>query len=197
MFTGIITDVGTVERVVPKDGAALYEISTGFDLSKVAIGASIACNGVCLTVIEKGARSFSVQVSNETLDKTNLSAWHAGTRVNLEAALKIGDELGGHLVLGHVDGRAMLERVEPDGESVRLVFKAPQDLAPLIAAKGSVCIEGVSLTVNTVQGAVFTVNIIPHTRAATTLGQAKQGQTLNLEIDPLARYLARQLEFKA
>ncbi len=196
MFTGIITDVGTVVRVEPKDGAALYEISTSFDLNKVAIGASIACAGACLTVIEKTDRTFLVQVSNETLSKTNLGAWVAGTKVNLEAALKIGDELGGHIVTGHVDGLAVLESVEADGGSMRLRLRAPDHVAPLVAAKGSVTLDGVSLTVNEVQGHHFGVNIIPHTWHATTLGQVQPGQQMNIEADMMARYIARQMAFQ-
>lgn len=196
MFTGIITDVGTVLRVEPKDGAALYEISTSFDLNKTAIGASIACNGVCLTVIEKTAKTFLVQVSNETLDKTTLGAWQVGAKINLEGALKVGDELGGHIVTGHVDGVAVLENMTTDGGSTRMTLRAPDHLAPLIAAKGSVTLDGVSLTVNDVQGVRFGVNIIPHTQAATTLGSAQAGQGMNIEVDMMARYIARQMAFK-
>jgi len=195
VFTGIITDIGTVVRIEPKDGAALYEIATKLPLENVAIGASIACGGACLTVIEKTAKTFSVQVSNATLDRTNLGEWKAGTPVNLEPSLKIGDEIGGHLVSGHVDGVATLDKIFPDGASHRLVFTAPEELAPLIATKGSVCIDGVSMTVNVVDGARFSVNVIPHSWAATTLGQTKVGQKVNLEADQIARYIARQLEF--
>ncbi|HEY8964708.1 MAG TPA: riboflavin synthase [Alphaproteobacteria bacterium] len=195
MFTGIITDMGKVARVEPRDGAALYEIQTNFDLSAIAIGASIACSGVCLTVIEKTANSFCVQVSNETLDRTALGQWEEGTPVNLEQSLKLGDELGGHIVLGHVDGLAKLEKIMADGESKRMVFAAPEDLAPLIAQKGSVAIDGISLTVNVVDGARFSINVIPHTLKVTTLGQAKAGQQVHIEVDPLARYVARQMEY--
>lgn len=196
MFTGIITDLGTVVRIEPRDGAALYEIATKLPLDQMAIGASVACAGVCLTVIEKGAKSFMVQVSNATLDRTTLGDWKAGTPVNLESALKMGDELGGHMVTGHVDGVGVLDKMIPDGASYRMAFTAPEDLAPFLATKGSVTIDGVSLTVNMVDQARFSVNIIPHTRDVTTLGQAKAGQKVNLEIDLIARYIARQLEFK-
>lgn len=195
MFTGLISDIGTVVRIEPKDGAALYEIATKLPLEGVAIGASIACNGVCLTVIEKTAKTFSAQVSNATLDRTNLGSWKEGTSVNLELSLKLGDELGGHMVSGHVDGLAAVEKIFPDGASHRLILSAPSELAPLIATKGSVTIEGVSMTVNMVDGARFSVNVIPHTWAVTTLGQTKVGQKVNLEVDPLARYVARQLEY--
>ncbi len=195
MFTGIITDVGTVTRIEPRDGAALYEIATKLPVENIAIGASIACSGVCLTVIEKGASSFMVQVSNATLDRTVLGEWHVGTPVNLEPALKLGDELGGHMVTGHVDGLAKLERIIPDGASHRLVLTVPDNLAPMIATKGSVTLDGVSLTVNMVDGVRFSVNIIPHTWAVTTLGRAKAGQAVHVEVDVMARYIARQLEF--
>lgn len=195
MFTGIIQDIGTVVRIEPRDGAALYEIATSLPLAEMAIGASVACSGVCLTVIDKGARSFMVQVSNATLDKTNLGEWQAGIPVNLEPSLKIGDELGGHLVTAHVDGVAILDKIYPDGASHRMVFSAPEALAPMIATKGCVALDGVSLTVNMVDGARFSVNIIPHTWAHTTFGQSKIGQHVNIEVDPLARYVARRLEY--
>lgn len=197
MFTGIITDIGAVVRIEPRDGAGLYEIATKFETGTIAIGASISCAGACLTVIDKTATTFMVEVSNVTLERTNLGEWQTGMPVNLEAAMKMGDELGGHLVTGHVDGIAILEKILPDGASKRLVLSAPEELAPLIATKGSLCLDGVSLTVNMVEGARFSVNIIPHTLAATTLGQAKVGSRLNLEVDPLARYIARQMEFAA
>lgn len=195
MFTGIVQEIGTVVRIEPRDGAALYEIMTSIPLDNLAIGASMCCSGVCLTVIGKGARSFMVQVSNATLDKTNLGEWNAGTAVNLEPSLKLGDELGGHIVTGHVDGVATLDKVYPDGASTRMVFSAPEELAPLIATKGCVALDGVSLTVNMVDGARFSVNIIPHTWSHTTFGQIKVGQHVNIEVDPLARYIARRLEY--
>lgn len=195
MFTGLIRDIGTVVRIEPKDGAALYEISTSLPLNEMAIGASVACAGVCLTAIDKGPKSFMVQVSNATMDRTTINSWVVGTTVNLETSLKLGDELGGHLVTGHVDGTAKLDKIFPDGASHRMVFSAPEELAPMIATKGSVCIDGVSLTVNVVDGARFSVNIIPHTWQITTLGQTKVGQNVNIEADPLARYIARRMEF--
>lgn len=195
MFTGIIRDVGKVARIEPRDGAALYEIQTSFDMDLFEIGASIACSGVCLTVIEKTKNSFCVQVSNETLDRTALGQWQVGTQINLEPSLKMGDELGGHIVLGHVDGLAKLEKIFPDGESKRMIFVAPDDLASLIAAKGSVALDGISLTVNVVDGPRFSVNVIPHTLKVTSLGLAKPGQDVHIEVDPLARYVARRLEY--
>lgn len=195
MFTGIVTDIGEIVRIVPRNGANLYEIKTSFDLSKISIGASIACAGVCLTVTEKTASTFCVDVSNATLDVTTLSAWGQGSKVNLEASLKLGDELGGHLVSGHVDGVGTLEKAENDGASTRMTFAVPEALAMFIAQKGSICVDGVSLTVNAVQGNQFTVNIIPHTLQATTLGSLKAGQKVNIEVDQLARYIARQLEY--
>ncbi|WP_431859429.1 riboflavin synthase [Azospirillum sp.] len=190
MFTGIITDVGRV-RSIERSGDTLFTIETVFDMETVPIGASIANNGVCLTVVDKGPGWFAVQASGETLSKTTLGGWTEGTRVNLERALKMGDELGGHIVSGHVDGVARVMDVRPDGESVRLTFEAPVDLARFVAPKGSVALDGVSLTVNEVDGALFGVNIIPHTQVATTFGQLKPGDAVNMEIDMLARYVAR------
>lgn len=197
MFTGIIRDVGTVVRIQEKEGASLIEFSTQLPLDETPIGASIACSGICLTVIEKTANTFMVQVSNATVDTTTIGGWEVGSQVNLEPSLKLGEELGGHIVSGHVDGIAKLEKVFPDGASQRMVFIASETLAPMIAYKGSVCLDGVSLTVNVVDGTRFSVNIIPHTLTATTLGQAKIGQNFNLEVDSLARYVARQMEFHA
>ncbi|PWC38367.1 riboflavin synthase [Azospirillum sp. TSO22-1] len=190
MFTGIITDVGRV-RSIERSGDTLFTIETVFDMETVPIGASIANNGVCLTVVDKGPGWFAVQASGETLSKTTLGGWAEGTRVNLERALKMGDELGGHIVSGHVDGVARVVDVRPDGESVRLTFEAPADLAKFVAPKGSVALDGVSLTVNEVDGALFGVNVIPHTQVATTFGQLKPGDAVNMEIDMLARYVAR------
>ena len=190
MFTGIITDVGRV-RSIERSGDTRFTIETVFDMETVPIGASIANNGVCLTVVDKGPGWFAVQASGETLSKTTLGGWAEGTRVNLERAMKLGDELGGHIVSGHVDGVAAVVEVRPDGESVRLTFEAPADLAKFVAPKGSVALDGVSLTVNEVDGARFGVNIIPHTQIATTFGQLKPGDRVNLEIDMLARYVAR------
>lgn len=190
MFTGIITDVGRV-RSIERSGDTLFTIETVFDMETVPIGASIANNGVCLTVVDKGSGWFAVQASGETLSKTTLGGWAEGARVNLERAMKLGDELGGHIVSGHVDGVAEVVEVRPEGESVRLTFQAPDSLAKFIAPKGSVALDGVSLTVNEVDGARFGVNIIPHTQIATTFGELKPGDRVNLEIDMLARYVAR------
>ncbi|TWA72258.1 riboflavin synthase alpha chain [Azospirillum baldaniorum] len=190
MFTGIITDVGRV-RAVERQGDTRFTVETVFAMETVPIGASIANNGVCLTVVEKGPGWFAVQASAETLSKTTLGGWGEGTRVNLERALKLGDELGGHIVSGHVDGVATVVEVRADGESKRFTFEAPATLAKYIASKGSVALDGVSLTVNEVDGARFGVNIIPHTQDATTFGALKAGDRVNLEIDMLARYVAR------
>ena len=195
MFTGIITDLGQVEAVVPaSEGDSWFRISTSYDLSEVEIGASIACSGCCLTVVEKGENSFAVDVSGETLSKTNLGDWQVGHRVNLERSLKVGDELGGHLVYGHVDGVAEIVGSEPEGGSTRWRFRAPAELARFIAPKGSVALDGVSLTVNEVEGREFGVNIIPHTTAVTSFGSYQVGDRVNLEIDVLARYVARLRE---
>jgi len=190
MFTGIITDVGRV-RSIERSGDTRFTIETVFDMETVPIGASIANNGVCLTVVDKGPGWFAVQASGETLSKTTLGGWAEGTRVNLERALKMGDELGGHIVSGHVDGVARVVEVRPDGDSVRLTFEAPAALEKFVAPKGSVALDGVSLTVNEVEGARFGVNIIPHTQTATTFGGLKPGDAVNMEIDMLARYVAR------
>ncbi len=190
MFTGIITDIGRV-RAVERQGDTRFTIETAFDTETIAIGASIAHSGACLTVIDKGPGWYDIQVSGETLSKTTLGGWEVGTRVNLERALKVGDELGGHIVSGHVDGVGTLLAVRPEGESLRLTFEAPDALAKYIASKGSVTIDGVSLTVNEVAGNRFGVNIIPHTQTATTFGGFKDGDRVNLEIDMLARYVAR------
>ena len=195
MFTGIITDIGTV-RAVRKAGDTRFEITTGYDLGTVDMGASIACNGCCLTVIEKGPDWFAIQASAETLSKTTLGDWATGTRINLERALKIGDELGGHIVSGHVDGLGEIVSITPEGDSQRFRFRVPHELARFIAPKGSVAIDGTSLTVNEVEGNVFGVNIIPHTQSVTTWGTMKVGQRVNIEIDMLARYVARLSEYK-
>ncbi len=193
MFTGIITDVGRVRQIDQTDDGRL-EITTAYDTSAVDIGASIACSGCCLTVIEKGADWLAFEVSGETRRLTTLGRWQAGTAVNMERALKAGDELGGHIVSGHVDGLAKLLSVTDQIQSRCLTFQVPGGLARYIAPKGSVTVDGVSLTVNDVAGARFSVNIIPHTQSATSLGNAKAGDAVNLEIDMLARYVARMLE---
>ena len=192
MFTGIITDLGRVRRIVA-GGDRRLEIATAHDTGSVAIGASIACSGACLTVVDKGPGWFAVSVSAETLSRTTLGAWTEGTPVNLERSLKAGDELGGHLVLGHVDGIARVAAAAPEGDSLRVDFEAPADLARFIAAKGSVTLDGVSLTVNDVAGGRFGINLIPHTRRVTTLGGLRAGDGINLEIDVVARYVARLL----
>lgn len=193
MFTGIITDIGRV-RAVALAGDTRIEIETGLDLDDLAIGASIACSGVCLSVIEKGTGWFAVQASGETLGCTTVGAWCPGTPVNLERAMRLGDELGGHLVAGHVDGVAEILDSEPEGDSLRIRFAVPEDLIPYLAPKGSITLDGVSLTVNKVEGAVFDVNIIPQTRQETTFGAAGKGARVNVEVDLLARYLARLLK---
>lgn len=197
MFTGIVTDIGEIASVTPggQAGDRRFVVRTKHDLKPVAIGASVAHSGCCLTVIEKGADWFAVEASGETLDKTHLGDWKAGTRINLELSLKLGDELGGHLVYGHVDGVGKIASMTPEGGSVRFVFEAPDELARFVAAKGSVAVDGISLTVNEVAGNRFGVNVISHTQAVTTLGKAKVGQRVNLEVDMLARYVARLLEY--
>ena len=192
MFTGIITDLGRVRRLHRGDLAELT-IATAFDTSAIPLGASIACSGVCLTVVGVAPGEFSVQASAETLACTTIGEWEGGTPVNLEKSLRVGDELGGHLVAGHVDGIARISERRPEAESVRFVFEAPEELASFIASKGSVAIDGVSLTVNEVTGARFGVNIIPHTLGCTNFGRASPGQRMNLEIDLIARYVARLL----
>ena len=190
MFTGIVKDLGRVRAVLP-GGDTGFEIETHYDTGTIAIGASIACSGVCLTAVELGEIWFRVQASAETLGRSTLGTWRVGTPVNLERSLKLGDELGGHLVAGHVDGVGRLVSQREEGDSIRLDFEAPAALAPGIAVKGSIAIDGVSLTVNGVTGARFGVNIIPHTRAVTSLGSLKVGDPVNLELDLIARYVAR------
>jgi riboflavin synthase len=192
MFTGIITDIGRVRRLRRGDGLDLT-IATAFDIAGIALGASIACSGVCLTVVATEPGAFTVQASGETLSRSTLGDWAEGTAVNLERAMRVGDEFGGHIVSGHVDGVARIVERRPDGESVRFAFEIPPELAPFVAAKGSVALDGISLTVNEVAGVRFGVNIIPYTLAHTNLGAAQPGQRMNFEIDPLARYIARLL----
>jgi len=196
MFTGIVTDIGEITAVKPggQTGDRRFVVRTRHDMKPVAMGASIACSGCCLTVVEKGADWFAVEASGETLDKTHLGDWKEGSRINLEMSLKLGDELGGHLVYGHVDGVGKVAAMTPEGGSVRFTFEVPADLAPFIASKGSVAIDGISLTVNEVRGNRFGVNVISHTQAVTTLGKASVGQRVNLEVDMLARYVQRLLE---
>jgi len=196
MFTGLIQDIGTVARI-DKGGDWRLVIETGMDLSAVPLGASIACSGCCLTVVEKEDSAFHVDVSAETLACTSLGHWDVGRVINLEPSLKMGDELGGHFVFGHVDGLAELVSIEQEGESHRLMIRPPEALMRFIAPKGSVALDGVSLTVNAVEADRFGVNIIPHTWEHTTLGQVEVAQKMNIEIDMLARYVARQMEGKS
>lgn len=193
MFTGIITDVGTVEALT-KRGDLLARINTAYDTSTIEIGASIACDGCCLTVIATGSGWFEVEISAESVSKTNIQAWDVGHRLNLERALKVGDELGGHIVSGHVDGVAKVISVKNEGDSTRVQFEAPAALARFIAPKGSVALNGTSLTVNEVEGTMFGINLIPHTQSVTNWGEIADGQLINLEIDTLARYVARLAE---
>ncbi|MBL4894956.1 MAG: riboflavin synthase [Emcibacter sp.] len=199
MFTGIITDVGRVRNIAHKGDTSII-LNTAFDTASIDIGASIACSGVCLTVVDKGSDWFAVDASAETLSCTNLGDWVEGTRVNFERAMKVGDELGGHIVTGHVDGMGEIQSITPEGDSVRMLFSVPQNLAKYIAEKGSVTINGVSLTVNEVidedqKPSVFGINVIPHTQEKTTFSDVKVGDKVNLEIDILARYVARMNEF--
>ncbi|MDG1116570.1 MAG: riboflavin synthase [Flavimaricola sp.] len=199
MFTGIITDVGEVLDVV-QEGDLRARIATSYDVTRIDIGASIACDGVCLTVVALGQTPrpwFDVQISAETANLTNIgrSGWMAGKRLNLERALRVGDELGGHIVSGHVDGVADLVAMRDEGDSTRMTFEAPEALARFIASKGSVALNGTSLTVNEVEGRTFGINVIPHTKAVTNWGQMAVGDAVNLEIDTMARYVARLREW--
>ncbi|WP_170450345.1 riboflavin synthase [Ruegeria arenilitoris] len=193
MFTGIVTDIGTIIEL-EQQGDLRARIRTGYDTSGIDIGASIASDGVCLTVIALGDDWYDVQISAETVSKTNLDGWKLGSKVNLERALKVGDELGGHIVSGHVDGVAEIVAMAEEGDSTRVTLRAPKDLARFIAPKGSVALNGTSLTVNDVDGCDFGINFIPHTKEVTTWGAAKVGDRVNLEIDTLARYVARLAE---
>lgn len=194
MFTGIVTDVGRIRSVRQTNRDRRYEVETAFDTATIDLGASISHAGCCLTVVEKGPGWFAVEVSEETLSKTTLGDWGEGTRVNLERAARLGDEMGGHVVSGHVDGVGEVLSIEPEGGSHRYRIRAPRPLHRYIAAKGSIAVEGVSLTVNEVEDDVFGLNIIPHTWDVTSLGSLKPGSRVNLEIDMLARYLARWQE---
>ena len=201
MFTGIVTDVGTVLSAEQRDDLRLV-ISTSYDMATVEFGASISCSGVCLTVVDKGADWFAVDISGETISKTAPDRWREGARLNLERALRLGDELGGHIVTGHVDAVANVTAVCPDGGSSRLSVRIDRRLAPMIAPKGSVTLDGVSLTVNAVRDnedgtCEFEINIIPHTASHTSLGDLAAGQQLNVEVDVLARYLERMLEARS
>ena len=194
MFTGIVTDVGRV-LALERRGDLRARIGTAYDTAGIDIGASIACDGACLTAVALGVGWFEVQVSGETLSKTTIGDWTARRRVNLERALKVGDELGGHIVSGHVDGLARVIATRPEGDSLRVTFRAPHALAGFVASKGSVCLNGTSLTVNEVEGTDFGINFIPHTQVATTWGDVAVGDAVNLEIDTLARYVARLREW--
>ena len=199
MFTGIITDIGTVLDL-HREGDLRARIGTGYDVDGIDIGASIACDGVCLTVVDLGSSPqnwFDVQISAETLSCTTLGGWEKGHRINLERALRVGDELGGHIVSGHVDGLAQVIGVRPEGDSLRVTFRAPHALAGFIAPKGSVALNGTSLTVNAVDGTDFGINFIPHTQQATTWGTVAEGDAVNLEIDTMARYVARLRDWNA
>ncbi len=197
MFTGIVTDMGRV-RAVERRGDLRARIGTTYDVAGIELGASIACDGVCLTVIDRGRDDeggwFDVDVSAETVSKTNLGTWASGRTVNLERALRVGDELGGHIVSGHVDGLAEVISVIDEGDSTRVVLRAPEALARFVAPKGSVALNGTSLTVNEVAGRDFGINFIPHTKSVTTWGRVAEGDLVNLEIDTLARYVSRLTE---
>ena len=195
MFTGIVTDIGKIIEL-EKRGDLRARVETNYDMSTVAIGASIACDGICLTVIKTGSNWFDVEISAESVEKTNLkfNTWVIGASINLERALRVGDELGGHIVSGHVDGVVEIVDMKDEGDSTRFVFLAPSDLQKFIAPKGSVALNGTSLTVNEVHSSKFGVNVIPHTKEVTTWGSSKIGDFLNLEIDTLARYVARLKE---
>lgn len=196
MFTGLVTDVGTVVKA-ERRGDLRLKIRTGYDLATVDLGASIACSGACLTVVDKGDDWFAVDVSAETVSRTAGDMWREGARLNLERPLRMGDELGGHIVTGHVDGVGEVIDLRPEGDSQRIEVRVRRELAPAIAQKGSVSLDGVSLTVNEVRdgddGTVFSVNIIPHTAQQTTLGDLAEGRQLNVEIDVIARYLDRMI----
>tara|TARA_R110002110_G_scaffold414147_2_gene643320 strand:+ start:42269 stop:42859 length:591 start_codon:yes stop_codon:yes gene_type:complete len=194
MFTGIVTDVGRIAEIQTQDVGRRLTIETAYDTSGIDIGASIACSGACLTVVEKTASSFSADVSGETLDKTTSGSWSVGTRINLERALRAADELGGHLVLGHVDGVGQVVGMEREGDNHRISIKVPDALKHYVASKGSITVDGVSLTVNEVDDAVFGVNIIPHTWDNTSLADITVGTIVNIEADVIARYVARLLE---
>jgi riboflavin synthase len=200
MFTGIVSDIGSIKSVETR-GDTRFVVATAYDTAGIDLGASIACSGVCLTVVDKGPQWFAVDVSGETLSRTAQGQWTTGKRLNLERAMKLGDELGGHIVTGHVDGIAEVIAVSAIGDSKRIGFRVPAAIAPFLAPKGSVTVDGVSLTVNDVRDdgdtTQFTINVIPHTQAMTTLGEIEMGQTVNIEIDVLARYLQRMEHYRA
>ena len=195
MFTGIITDKGKL-KAKARDNGLTIEVETGYDTSTIAMGASVACSGVCLTVVAKSAGCLSFDVSEETIEKTNVGDWNVGDAINFERPLKVGDELGGHIVTGHVDGVVTLEAMADDNASKRFTLGLPKTLAPFVASKGSVTLDGVSLTVNAVTDDSFEVNIVPHTLSVTSFGAKKLGDRFNMEIDILARYLSRLNKFE-
>lgn len=190
MFTGIVTDIGEIIELEQR-GDLRARIKTAYDTGGIDIGASIACNGVCLTAIEFGPDWFDVEISAESVSKTNIGAWAVGSRVNLERALKVGDELGGHIVSGHVDDVAEIVKIKDEGDSTRVTFKTTQGLSRFIAPKGSITLNGTSLTVNEVDGVEFGVNFVPHTKKVTVWGDMAVGDKVNLEVDTMARYVAR------
>ncbi|GAA0735415.1 riboflavin synthase [Sphingomonas japonica] len=200
MFTGIVTDIGTIDRIEDR-GDRRVHVATGYDTAAIDLGASIACSGVCLTVVGKAPGQVAFDVSAETVSRTAADMWSVGRRLNLERALRVGDELGGHIVTGHVDGVGRIESVDAEGGSHRVVVAAGPEIAPYVAAKGSVTVDGVSLTVNAVEdvpgGVRFGLNIIPHTAQVTTFADLAPGQSVNLEIDVLARYLQRMEQLRA
>jgi riboflavin synthase len=200
MFTGIVSDIGTIERIA-RQGDTRVVIRSGYDSATIDLGASIACSGVCLTVVDKGPGWFAVDVSGETISRTAEGQWTEGRRLNLERALRLGEELGGHIVTGHVDGIGMVESVVEEGGSHRVRIKAGPEIAPFVAPKGSITLDGISLTVNEVEdgphGVTIGVNIIPHTAAVTTFGHLAAGDAINIEIDVLARYLQRMEHYRA
>lgn len=194
MFTGIVTDIGHITELQQR-GDLRARIACSYDTGGIDLGASIACDGCCLTVVDLGADWFDVEISAESVSKTNISGWDVGSRINLERALKVGDELGGHIVSGHVDGVAVITEMREEGDSTRVTLEAPEVLAKYIASKGSVALNGTSLTVNEVDGTRFGINFIPHTKTVTNWGDAAVGDRVNLEIDTLARYVARLQEW--
>jgi riboflavin synthase len=196
MFTGIITDVGRVLEVADSDGRRMT-IGTRLPLAEIPLGGSIGTSGICFTAVDKGADWFTVEASGATLEVTTAGAWGVGDTVNLERSLRIGDEMGGHVVFGHVDAVGEILALDPAGESHRLEVKVPASLAPLIAIKGSIAVDGISLTVNEAGADRFAVNVIPHSWRATNLAERKVGDLVNVEVDMLARYVARQLAFRA
>jgi len=193
MFTGIIQEIGTIEKIETK-GDWKLSVSASFPMDTIELGSSVACEGICLTVIEKTDHCFAVQLSAETLSKTTARWWRVGTLVNIERALRMGDELGGHLVAGHVDGVLKIVSVEEEKDSLRYRFEIPSEFTPFLASKGSITLDGISLTVNEVEGQIFGINIIPHTQKETTIGGKKPGDLLNFEIDLIARYVGNMLK---